>query len=120
MRKPPQTTWPRRTIRVLSEAARLNWLANGVSLVRHVRSGGTLGVIADHKKYQASVRVKTKPRSHVNHLLFAKSTMLRLASNEAGEELTEEGHQDNSDNGSPEERQTGSALFCARFPIVLY
>ena len=58
------------TIRAL-EAARLNWFTNGLSLVRRVSGGCPLGVIADHKKYQARVSRKAKPRSHVHHLAFA-------------------------------------------------
>src|SRR5215469_6122853 len=59
----------RRTIRTL-DAAWLNWLTNRLSLVRRVSGGCPFGVIADHKKYQATVKAAS-PRSPQSHLFFA-------------------------------------------------
>ena len=69
-RQPGHVGDRRSTIRAFA-AARLNWLTNRLSVVRYASGGCPLGVIGDHKKYQPSVSMKVKPRSHADHLLFA-------------------------------------------------
>src|SRR5215469_6083461 len=59
----------RRTIRTL-DAVLLNWLTNRVSLVRRVSGGWPFGVIADHKRHQATVSTAS-PRSPQSQLFFA-------------------------------------------------
>src|SRR5215469_1010143 len=58
----------RRTMRTF-DTARLNWLRNRLSLVRRVSGGWPLGVIGDHKKYQATVSAAS-PRSPQSHFFF--------------------------------------------------
>src|SRR5262249_43721120 len=116
-RRQPGQVGDKRSSSRMFEASALNWPTNGLSLVKRVSGGCPLGVIADHKKYQASVSTTAKPRSHVKHLLLP-SAVLRLASNEAGDELRKQGHEDYDDNSSPEHHQTGCAPLYAGFPRI--
>jgi len=67
-KQPGQVGDKRSTIRTF-EAARLNSLTKGASVLRRVSGGWSFGVTADPKKYQARVTVDTVPRSDQNHLL---------------------------------------------------